>query len=314
MKHNDRFDAYVNLCLKLRMAHDTDRKSVKIHNDAVTELEELGKDILNSGETDLFYQLMDHDDVRVSLYSAAFCLRWELLYEKAINTVKHIADFCKDAEHSFSAKELIWRYERFVRNAAFSGEESKWFDLIFRYNFPNKNYYLNQINTIGVQNIVRDFCPSRIRFVFSDRSTDQQSKEELLAAIYVSTRHGAHTYIVLYRTNDKLCKFEIFNIEKSEIDREMLKNCETMPYRFAPNYQNKLLSCNELGIDPEKCSFWFVDSNSSGQEFDILISDNIVYYILIYDSDRLAYKLLDLSEDTSINRAFFKREYGWNYD
>ena len=98
------YDLYIENCLKLCLQDDyIDRRKLRAHNRAM--------DILAKLEAELtaheLRQLLTHEDERVRLNAAAACLRRQLCYDEAVETLREIEARSTDGTLGLAAKMLL---------------------------------------------------------------------------------------------------------------------------------------------------------------------------------------------------------------
>ena len=59
---------------------------------------------------DVLYLLLNHEDDRVKVNAASFCLQSEILINQAVLTLKKIIDVSDDSTICFSAKMLLQKH------------------------------------------------------------------------------------------------------------------------------------------------------------------------------------------------------------
>ena len=98
------YDLYVVNCLKLCLQDDyIDRRKLRAHNRAMDTLAKLEAE-LTAHE---LRQLLTHEDERVRLNAAAACLRRQLCYDEAVETLREIEARSTDGTLGLAAKMLL---------------------------------------------------------------------------------------------------------------------------------------------------------------------------------------------------------------
>ena len=106
---------YYNLFVKLSLQQCTkndymDKLKVKIHNTAAKELNNLQDEMMHNISDDTLHVLLNHEDDRVKVNAASFCLNSNVLVEQSIFTLKKIITDSDDSTISFSAKMLLQKH------------------------------------------------------------------------------------------------------------------------------------------------------------------------------------------------------------
>ena len=107
---------YRNLFIELSLQQCTkddytDKLKIKKHNAACKKLKILQEEMRQHIHEDVFLSLLDHEDDRVKINAAAFCLQLGILVEKSILTLKKLIDTPDDSTICFSAKMLLQKHE-----------------------------------------------------------------------------------------------------------------------------------------------------------------------------------------------------------
>ena len=106
------YDLFVKLSLQQCTKDDyADKIKVKSHNVASDKLIELQNEMSQDNNEELLFMLLNHEDDRVKVNAASFCLQFEILVEQAILTLKKVIDDSDDSTICFSAKMLLQRYK-----------------------------------------------------------------------------------------------------------------------------------------------------------------------------------------------------------
>ena len=87
-----------------------DSEKVKIHNKAVGKLSKLKDEIITSESEDMMQILLLHNDSRVKINAAQFCLEQQILIDSAKNALQEVFNKEIDLSLIFSAKQLLKQY------------------------------------------------------------------------------------------------------------------------------------------------------------------------------------------------------------
>lgn len=106
------YDLFVKLSLQQCTKDDyADKIKVKSHNAVSDKLIELQNEMSQDNNEELLLMLLNHEDDRVKVNAASFCLKFKILVEQAILTLKKVIDYSDDSTICFSAKMLLQRYK-----------------------------------------------------------------------------------------------------------------------------------------------------------------------------------------------------------
>lgn len=104
----DYYDLFVELSLQQCTKSDYANKlKVKKHNAASKKLNKLQDEMMQNISNDTLCALLNHEDDRVKVNAASFCLKSEVLVEQSILTLKKIIADSNDLTICFSAKMLL---------------------------------------------------------------------------------------------------------------------------------------------------------------------------------------------------------------
>ncbi len=107
----DYYKLFVELSLQQCAKNDyADKLKVKRHNTASKKLKKLQDEMKQNVSEDIMYALLNHEDDRVKVNAASFCLQSESLTDQAVLTLKKIIDVSNDSTICFSAKMLLQKY------------------------------------------------------------------------------------------------------------------------------------------------------------------------------------------------------------
>ena len=107
----DYYDLFVELSLQQCTKSDYANKlKVQKHNAASKKLNKLQDEMMQNISNDTLCALLNHEDDRVKVNAASFCLKSEVLVEQSILTLKKIIDDSNDSTICFSAKMLLQKY------------------------------------------------------------------------------------------------------------------------------------------------------------------------------------------------------------
>ena len=109
----DYYNLFVELSLQQCTKNDYANKlKVKKHNAAFKKLEKLQDEMKGNVSEEVLYKLLDHEDDRVKLGAASFCLQSEILVSQSVLTLKRIVCVSDDSTFRFSAEMILQNYER----------------------------------------------------------------------------------------------------------------------------------------------------------------------------------------------------------
>ncbi len=104
----DYYNLFVELSLQQCTKNDYENKlKVKTHNAASKKIRQLQAEMKQNVSEEVLYMLLNHEDDRVKINAASFCLQMEVLVEQAILALKKIIDVSDDSTICFSAKMLL---------------------------------------------------------------------------------------------------------------------------------------------------------------------------------------------------------------
>lgn len=107
----DYYDLFVELSLQQCVKSDyANRLKVKKHNAASKKLKELQDEMTQHISEDTLCALLNHEDDRVRINAASFCLNSGVLVEQSILTLEKIIADSDDSTICFSAKMLLQKY------------------------------------------------------------------------------------------------------------------------------------------------------------------------------------------------------------
>ena len=103
---------YCNLFVELSLQGCTkndyaNKLKVKKHNAASQKLKKLQNEMKENVSEDILYVLLNHEDDRVKINAASFCLQSEILMDQAVLTLKNLIEVSDDSTICFSAKMLL---------------------------------------------------------------------------------------------------------------------------------------------------------------------------------------------------------------
>ena len=108
----DYYNLFVELSLQQCTKNDyVNKLKVKKHNEAFKKLKKLQDEMKQNMSDDVLYLLLNHEDDRVKVNAASFCLQLEILVEQAVLTLERIIDVSDDSTICFSAKMLLQKYK-----------------------------------------------------------------------------------------------------------------------------------------------------------------------------------------------------------
>ena len=102
------YDLFVQLSLQQCTKNDyVDKLKVKKHNEAIRKLNKLQNEITQNISEDMLNMLLNHEDDRVKINAASFCLHSKILVEQSVLVLKNIIANSDDETICFSAKMLL---------------------------------------------------------------------------------------------------------------------------------------------------------------------------------------------------------------
>ena len=108
---NNCYNLFVELSLQQCTKNDyADKLKVKKHNTASKKLKKLQNEMKQNISEDVLYALIGHEDDRVKVNAASFCLHSEILTRQAVITLRKIINASNDETICFSAKMLLQKY------------------------------------------------------------------------------------------------------------------------------------------------------------------------------------------------------------
>ena len=108
----DYYNLFLELSLQQCIKNDyTNKLKVKKHNAAAKKLNKMHEEMMQNISDDKLCVLLNHEDDRVKVNAASFCLRSHVLIEQSIFTLKKIIDVSDDSTICFSAKMLLQKYK-----------------------------------------------------------------------------------------------------------------------------------------------------------------------------------------------------------
>ena len=107
----DYYNLFVELSLQQCTKNDYGNKlKVKKHNAAYKKLNKLQDEMMKNIGDDALHALLNHEDDRVKVNAASFCLNSEVLVEQSILTLEKIIAGSDDPTICFSAKMLLQKF------------------------------------------------------------------------------------------------------------------------------------------------------------------------------------------------------------
>ncbi|MBE5791575.1 MAG: DUF2019 domain-containing protein [Clostridiales bacterium] len=108
----DYYNTFVDLSLQGCKKDDyADKQKVKKNNAAFKKLYSMQDEMRQNVSEEIWYKLLNHEDDRVKVHAATFCLKINILVEQAIVTLEKIRDDSGDSTISFSAKMVLQLYK-----------------------------------------------------------------------------------------------------------------------------------------------------------------------------------------------------------
>lgn len=104
----EHYNSFVELSLQQCLKNDyADSEKIRRHNAASKKLLALQEEMKKNADEEVLYALLGHEDDRIKLNAASFCLQLGLLTEPSILALKKVADDSGDSVIRFSAKMLL---------------------------------------------------------------------------------------------------------------------------------------------------------------------------------------------------------------
>ena len=97
-------------CVSLQQCTENDyanKQKIKKHNAAFKKLKRAQEEMKHNVGEDVMDMLLNHEDDRVKVNAAAFCLQSGILIDQAVITLKKIIDMSDDSTTCFDAKMLL---------------------------------------------------------------------------------------------------------------------------------------------------------------------------------------------------------------
>ena len=102
------YNSFVELSLQQCLKNDyADSEKIRRHNAASKKLLALQEEMKKNADEKVLYALLTHEDDRVKINAASFCLLLGLLIEPSVLTLKKLANDSDDSTICFSAKMLL---------------------------------------------------------------------------------------------------------------------------------------------------------------------------------------------------------------
>lgn len=104
----EHYNSFVELSLQQCLKNDyADSEKIRRHNAASKKLLALQEEMKKNADEKVLYALLTHEDNRVKINAASFCLQLGLLTEPSVLALKKVADDSGDSVIRFSAKMLL---------------------------------------------------------------------------------------------------------------------------------------------------------------------------------------------------------------
>ena len=122
----DYYNLFVELSLQQCTKNDYGNKlKVKKHNAAYKKLNKLQDEMMKNIGDDALHALLNHEDDRVKVNAASFCLKSEVLVEQSILTLEKIIAGSDDPTICFSAKMLLQNSDELYQQASPFGDKGQ---------------------------------------------------------------------------------------------------------------------------------------------------------------------------------------------
>ena len=108
----DYYSLFVELSLQTCAKDDYANKlRVKEHNTAMKKLNKLQGEMKQNVNEEIWCALLDHEDDRVKVNAASFCLQSKILVEQAVVVLEKVIDVSDDSTICLSAEMLLRIYK-----------------------------------------------------------------------------------------------------------------------------------------------------------------------------------------------------------
>lgn len=108
----DYYSLFVELSLQTCTKNDYANKlKVKKHNAALKKLNKLQDEMKQNVNEEIWCALLDHEDDRVKVNTASFCLQSKILVEQAALALEKVIDVSDDSTICLSAEMLLQIYK-----------------------------------------------------------------------------------------------------------------------------------------------------------------------------------------------------------
>ena len=112
VRMKDYYDLFVKLSLQQCTENDyADKAKVRRHNAAFKKLYKLQDETKRNMSEEALLILLNHEDDRVKVNAASFCLQWGILVGQSVQTLKKAADTSGDRTIRLSAEMLLQKYQ-----------------------------------------------------------------------------------------------------------------------------------------------------------------------------------------------------------
>ena len=112
VRTKDYYDLFVKLSLQQCTENDyADKAKVRRHNAAFKKLYKLQDETKRNMSEEALLILLNHEDDRVKVNAASFCLQWGILVGQSVQTLKKAADTSGDRTIRLSAETLLQKYQ-----------------------------------------------------------------------------------------------------------------------------------------------------------------------------------------------------------
>ena len=115
----DYYNLFVELSLQQCTKNDYANKlKVKKHNAASKKLNKLQEEMKQNVSEDILYVLLNHEDDRVKVNAAAFCLQSEILVDQSVRSLEKVINGSADSTICFSAKMVLKKIQMINDNTS----------------------------------------------------------------------------------------------------------------------------------------------------------------------------------------------------
>lgn len=108
----DYYNLFTELSLQQCTENDyADKSKVRRHNAAYKKLYKLQDEMKRNMSEEALLMLLNHEDDRVKVNAASFCLQWGILGGQSVQTLKKVVAASGDRTIRLSAEMLLQKYQ-----------------------------------------------------------------------------------------------------------------------------------------------------------------------------------------------------------